>query len=143
VGRSKEGARIFLNFILYTPILTRTFIAHQRARSESTPSRNASTKLVCCIPHPHAAYANHSISRNPRTNTPHPSRLLSPHARFCTREMRILVYTQLLESYRRSNWANACVFSLVVRVFSLFCWLYLLFVYLRPCVFRFKKKERE
>ncbi|KAH6903640.1 proteasome 26S subunit [Coprinopsis sp. MPI-PUGE-AT-0042] len=29
-----------------------------------------------------------------------PSRLLSPHARFYVREMRILAYTQLLESYR-------------------------------------------
>ncbi|CAE7181832.1 unnamed protein product, partial [Rhizoctonia solani] len=29
-----------------------------------------------------------------------PSRLLSPHARFYVREMRILAYSQLLESYR-------------------------------------------
>jgi 26S proteasome regulatory subunit N7 len=29
-----------------------------------------------------------------------PSRLLSPHARFYVREMRILAYAQLLESYR-------------------------------------------
>lgn len=29
-----------------------------------------------------------------------PSRVLSPHARYYTREMRILAYAQLLESYR-------------------------------------------
>ena len=29
-----------------------------------------------------------------------PSRLLSPHARYYVREMRILAYSQLLESYR-------------------------------------------
>lgn len=29
-----------------------------------------------------------------------PSRLLNPHARFYVREMRILAYSQLLESYR-------------------------------------------
>ena len=29
-----------------------------------------------------------------------PSRILSPHARFYVREMRILAYSQLLESYR-------------------------------------------
>ncbi len=29
-----------------------------------------------------------------------PSRLLSPHARFYVREMRILAYNQLLQSYR-------------------------------------------
>ena len=29
-----------------------------------------------------------------------PSRTLSPHARFYVREMRILAYSQLLESYR-------------------------------------------
>lgn len=29
-----------------------------------------------------------------------PSRILSPHARFYVREMRILAYAQLLESYR-------------------------------------------
>lgn len=29
-----------------------------------------------------------------------PSRILSPHARYFVREMRILAYAQLLESYR-------------------------------------------
>ena len=37
-----------------------------------------------------------------------PSRLLSPHARFYTREMRILAYTQLLESYRSLTLDSLC-----------------------------------
>jgi 26S proteasome regulatory subunit N7 len=35
-----------------------------------------------------------------------PSRILSPHARFYLREMRILVYSQLLESYRSLTLAS-------------------------------------
>ncbi|KAF9459083.1 26S proteasome subunit RPN7-domain-containing protein [Collybia nuda] len=35
-----------------------------------------------------------------------PSRLLAPHARFYVREMRILAYTQLLESYRSLTMAS-------------------------------------
>ncbi|KIM37948.1 hypothetical protein M413DRAFT_20188 [Hebeloma cylindrosporum] len=37
-----------------------------------------------------------------------PSRLLSPHARFYTRVMRILAYTQLLESYRSLTLDSLC-----------------------------------
>ena len=37
-----------------------------------------------------------------------PSHLLSPHARFYTREMRILAYMQLLENYRSLTLDNLC-----------------------------------
>lgn len=37
-----------------------------------------------------------------------PSRVLAPHARYYVREMRIIAYAQLLESYRSLTLDNMC-----------------------------------
>ena len=66
--------------------------------------------LVCSSSFPSSLPSLAPLPNTLNTNTPPtatleqthllPSRILSPHARYYVREMRILAYAQLLESYR-------------------------------------------
>lgn len=65
------------------------------------------SSLLVCSPSPpypltHPTLTPHTPPPTATLEQTHllPSRILSPHARYYVREMRILAYAQLLESYR-------------------------------------------
>jgi hypothetical protein len=65
-----------------------------------------------------------------------PSRLLSPHARYYVREMRILAYSQQLESYRSLTLQNlSSAFGVSIDFIDKFVHLVILFVQLYPYFF--------